>query len=366
MNTLAKTAVKTTTEQSAKTAAKPPASEAANAANAAATGAHDAPRRDSRRMRAIVISRPGEARLQDAERPEPGPGQVLLRLEGCGVCGSSVPVWEGRSWFDYPQPPGAPGHEGWGRVVELGPGVTSIAEGDRVAALTYRAHAQYDVADAAALVRLPSALDRIDVPGEPLACAVNIFARSGIERGQTVAIIGIGFLGALLTRLAAHAGARVIAISRREFALDVARRFGAAETIAMDDQARILSEVSRLTGGRRCERVIEAVGLQRPLDLAGELCAERCRLVIAGFHQDGPRQVNLQLWNWRGLDVVNAHERDPRVYVDGMRRAVQLIADGVLDPTPLYTHRFPLQRLGDALELARERPDGFMKALVTP
>ena len=86
---------------------------------------------------------------------------------------------------------------------------------------------------------------------------------------------------------------------------------GAAELIPMDDYWRILEQVKALTGGRFCERVIEAVGKQWPLDLAGELTAEGGRLVIAGYHQDGPRQVNMQLWNWRGLDVINAHERDP-------------------------------------------------------
>ena len=202
------------------------------------------------------------------------------------------------------------------------------------------------------------------VPGEPLGCAYNIFERSGIERGQTVAIVGIGFLGALLTRLASNAGARVIAISRRPFALEVARNFGADETIAMDDHQRIIDDVKRLTAGRFCERVIEAVGLQWPLDLAGELTAERGRLVIAGYHQDGPRQVNLQLWNWRGIDVVNAHERDPQRYVAGIRGAIDLMHSGVLDPTPLYTHTLPLDELGKALELTRTRPDGFLKALV--
>jgi threonine dehydrogenase-like Zn-dependent dehydrogenase len=194
---------------------------------------------------------------------------------------------------------------------------------------------------------------------------VNIFRRSGIEAGQTVAIVGIGFLGALLTRLASNAGARVIAISRRPFALEVARQAGAAETLLMDDHARILQEAKRLTEGRWCERVIEAVGLQWPLDLAGELTAERGRLVIAGYHQDGVRQVNLQLWNWRGIDVVNAHERDPARYVEGIRAAIDLMAAGVLDPAPLITHRLPLDRLGEALELTRRRPDGFLKAVVT-
>jgi threonine dehydrogenase-like Zn-dependent dehydrogenase len=93
---------------------------------------------------------------------------------------------------------------------------------------------------------------------------------------------------------------------------------------------------------------------------------ERGRLVITGFHQDGPRQVNMFLWNWRGLDVINAHERDPQVYVEGIRLAVDAVADGTLDPAPLYTHTFPLDRLGDAMETMRTRPDGFLKALVTP
>jgi threonine dehydrogenase-like Zn-dependent dehydrogenase len=316
-------------------------------------------------MRAGVIAAPGTATVRSTERPQPAPGEVLLELEGSGVCASSLPLWEGRSWFEYPQPAGAPGHEGWGRIVALGEGVLGLHEGQRVAALTYRAHAECDIAAADAVVPLPESLDGIAVPGEPLGCAVNIFRRSGIEAGQSVAIVGIGFLGALLTRLASNAGARVIAISRRPFALDVAREFGAAETIPMDDHWQIIERVKKLTDGRLCERVIEAVGLQWPLDLAGELTAERARLIIAGYHQDGTRQVNMQLWNWRGLDVINAHERDPGAYVEGIRGAVELMASGVLDPTPLYTHRFGLDQLGEALELTKNRPDGFMKALVT-
>jgi threonine dehydrogenase-like Zn-dependent dehydrogenase len=316
-------------------------------------------------MHAGVIAGPGQAALQTLEPPEPGPGQVLVRLEGSGVCASSLPLWEGREWFNYPQPPGAPGHEGWGRVAALGAGVTGLREGDRVAALTYKAHAEYDIAAADAVVKLPDTLADTAVLGEPLGCATNIFQRSEIRAGQTVAIVGIGFLGALLTQLATHAGARVIALSRRPFSLEFAQQAGAEHTILLDDHWKILEQVKALTDGKWCERVIECTGLQWPLDLAGELTAERGRLVIAGYHQDGLRQVNLQLWNWRGIDVINAHERDPQAYVDGMKRAVDLIVQGVMDPTPLYTHRLPLDRLGEALELTRTRPDGFMKALVT-
>jgi threonine dehydrogenase-like Zn-dependent dehydrogenase len=111
--------------------------------------------------------------------------------------------------------------------------------------------------------------------------------------------------------------------------------------------------------------VIEAVGEQWPLDLATELTRERGRLIISGYHQNGSRQVNLQLWNWRGLDVINAHERDPRAYVAGLREAARAVATGRLTPAPLYTHVFELDQVDQAMEMARSRPAGFFKALVT-
>lgn len=316
-------------------------------------------------MRAAIIESPRVSRVECVPRPEQGAGEVRVRLHGSGVCASSLPLWEGRDWFSYPTPPGAPGHEGWGVVDAVGPGVDGIAAGDHVAMLSQRAFAEYDVASAAAVVPLPHEIASRPLPAEALGCAMNVFRRTAIEPGQSVAVVGVGFMGALLVRLCAHAGARVIAISRRPFSLDVARQFGAAHTIVMDDHWRILDQVRGLTGGAGCARVIEAVGLQWPLDLASELTAERGRLIIAGYHQDGARQVNMQLWNWRGLDVVNAHERDEAVYLLGMREAVDAIRTGVIDPWALCTHAFALDELGAALDATRQRPDGFMKAVVT-
>jgi threonine dehydrogenase-like Zn-dependent dehydrogenase len=264
----------------------------------------------------------------------------------------------------FPTEPGGLGHEGWGWVDAIGPGVTKFADGDRVAILSGHAYAEFDVTGVDAAIHLPDSLAGMPFPAEPLGCAFNILGRSAIEPGQTVAIIGIGFLGALLTKLATDAGARVIAVSRRPFALEVARRMGAAETIAMLDHCTIIQRVRTLTNGAFCDRVIEAVGKQWPLDLAGELTRERGRLIIAGYHQDGPRQVNMQLWNWRGLDVVNAHERDPAIYLAGMRKAVEAVASGQLDPTPLLTHHYRLDELAAALDATRDRPGSFLKALV--
>jgi threonine dehydrogenase-like Zn-dependent dehydrogenase len=317
-------------------------------------------------MRAAVLTGPGRINIEEVQRPEPGPGQVRIRLEGCGVCASNLTPWAGPEWMQFPTDPGALGHEGWGVIDALGEGVEGLASGDRIAALSYKAYAEYDLAEADAVVRLPDSLAGQPFPGEPLGCAMNIFRRSEIVAGQTVAIVGIGFLGAILTRLASHAGARVIAISRRPFSLEVARSMGATETITMEDHNRIIGQVKELTGGTFCDRVIEAVGKQWPLDVAGEITRERGRLIIAGYHQDGPRQVNMWLWNWRGLDVINAHERDPKIYMRGIREAVEAVASGRLDPRPLFTHRFPLDQLDRALDATRDRPGEFLKALVIP
>jgi threonine dehydrogenase-like Zn-dependent dehydrogenase len=305
-------------------------------------------------MTAAVVASPGEVRLAQAPVPELTAGEILIRVEGCGVCGSNLPLWEGRPWFDYPLPAGAPGHEAWGRVEQVEPDGGGPAPGTRVAFLSDRSFAELAVARTADAVPLPAALDGTPFPGEALGCALNVLERSRIEAGDRVAVVGVGFLGLLLVQLAAGLGARVTALGRRPFALELAARVGAEETAALADAGEDAS----------FDRVIEAAGVQETLDVATKLVRERGVLVVAGYHQDGLRQVDLQSWNWRGIDVVNAHERDPARYVSGIRRAVTAVTSGLLDPTPLYTHRYRLDELPAALDAARDRPEGFVKALV--
>jgi threonine dehydrogenase-like Zn-dependent dehydrogenase len=315
-------------------------------------------------MHAAVFGGDGRIGVERLVRPQPAPDEVLVRLEGCGICASNLPVWEGQPWFQYPLEPGAPGHEGWGEIEALGAEVDGWRVGERVTMLSGKAYAQYDVAPASALTRVPDSLARRPMPGEPIACAMNIFRRSDIRAGQRVAVVGVGFIGGLLIQLARDAGAEVIALSRRDFALDAAQRCGATATIATEDRYAAIGAVQELTGGAGCERVIEAAGEQSTLDIASAISAEGGRLVIAGYHQNGPRQVDMQQWNWRGLDVINAHERDPAVAARGLDEAVQAVADGRIDPFALLTHEFTLGQMETAFGMLQQRPDGFMKATV--
>ena len=314
---------------------------------------------------AAVISAPCRIDLRRVEFRAPAAGEVRVQIEGCGVCASNLEMWLGKPWFNYPVEPGAPGHEAWGRIEAIGEGVTDLAVGDRVAMLSSHGFAEYDFARSNEVLRLPAALDGEPFPAEPLGCAVNIARRANIRRGETVAIVGVGFLGTLLTQLAANAGARVFALSRRRSSLKLAQEFGATATIEIHDKQQAVQSATELTQGRGCECVIEAAGKQESLDLASELTSERGRLVIAGYHQDGPRQVNMQLWNWRGLDVINAHERDPQVYVAAMREAIVAVQAGVMNPRPLYTHTFKLAELPQAFQAMERSPEGFVKALIT-
>jgi threonine dehydrogenase-like Zn-dependent dehydrogenase len=205
-----------------------------------------------------------------------------------------------------------------------------------VTGLSGHGFAELDVLREDELVQLPPELDDVPFPGEALACAVNVVRRADVRAGHAVAIVGMGFLGTAVARLCELRGARVTAVGR-------------------DDEP-----------DDTFTRVVEAAGTQASLDKASRLVATGGRLAIAGFHQDGPRTVDMQSWNWRGIDVVNAHERDPLKYVVAMREAVRLAAAGELDVGAFVTHTFELAALDDAFAAASERGHGFLKAVVCP
>ena len=137
----------------------------------------------------------------------------------------------------------------------------------------------------------------------------------------------------------------------------------ATEARRVVDAARAADRLLAVDLSYRFTRAAQALGA---LDLATRLVRVRGRLVIAGYHQDAERRVDMQTWNWRGLDVVNAHEREPRAYVDGIREAARLTVAGVLDVEALVTHRFPLDRATEAFDAASQRGPGFVKAWVAP
>src|SRR5690554_4717764 len=180
----------------------------------------------TRIMKAAVCESPGKYLIKAFPVPTFGANEILVYLKGCGICSSNLPVWEGRSWFNYLLEKGAPGHEGGGKIEETGSDVKSYFPGQWVALLSQNAFTEYNVVSENIVVPIPSQLEGMCLPGEPLGCAINIFNRCNIRKGQNVAVVGAGFIGLILSSLALREGANVVVISRNRSALKFAQRIG--------------------------------------------------------------------------------------------------------------------------------------------
>lgn len=308
-------------------------------------------------MRTLSLSAPRQGHVVDAVVPSPAAGEVLVRIRACGVCGSDLNAWRGVPGIEYPLPPGAPGHETWGDIAALGAGLADLQPGERVTGLMWNGFAEFGIARAENLVAVPAPFGDAPLLGEPLACATNVLRRSQMQPGQPFAIVGFGYLAALLVQLL-PTPAEWVAVSRREDSRALALRLGAHAAYDFSSVPQGLWDSFPI--------VFEAAGVQQALDYATWLTAYGGRLVIAGYHADGPRTVNMQSWNWKGIDVINAHERQPAVYVEALRAAFERLATRPLDLALLHTHTFPLERAGEAFAMAESRPSGFVKALVCP
>lgn len=300
-------------------------------------------------MRAVCLLAPREARIQQVPEPEPGPEDVLVCVRACGVCASDLNAWRGVPGVEYPLPPGAPGHEVWGEIIGTGQPVTG---------LVWNGLAEHSLARADHLVPLEPPFDQTPLLGEPLACAQNVVRRAAIQPGDRVAFVGFGYLAALAAQLLPGHVAGWVAVARRAESRHLALRLGAQ---AAYDFSEVPSDL-----WDSLPVVIEAAGVQQTLDYATWLTAYGGRLVIAGYHADGPRTVNLQSWNWKGIEVSNAHERQPAVYLAALRDALRIVAERRLDLAWMLSHQFKLDETPAAFAAAEAHPAGFFKAVVRP
>lgn len=312
-------------------------------------------------MLAAQVRAPRQVALVQQPRPVAGPGEVLVKVLACGVCGSDQNVWRGVAGADYPLPPGRPGHEVWGEVAEV-PGKSQLRPGQPVTGMVQDGFAQFTIAREDALLAVPpQSFGTRPLLGEPLACAANLVRRAGVQPGNRTAVVGFGYLAALAMRLLhpVDPGEWVV-VSRRSDSRALARRMGASAAYDFGEVPADLWDSFPV--------VIEAAGVQQALDYATWLTAYGGRLVIAGYHADGPRTVNLQSWNWKGIDVINAHERQSRVYLQGLREGLDSVERHGLaaELQALITHQWPLARTAEALATAELRPPGFVKGVVLP
>ena len=326
-------------------------------------------------MRAVELPAVGAPlRLTTRPIPQPGPGQVRVRVEACGVCGSDVFLQKG-GFGPAISLPVIPGHEAAGVVDELGDGVEGFAVGDQVA-LYYittppgdpwaaqgrpnispavrRMGVDVDGAFAEYVLRPPAALirPRAVVPPAVLAVLTDAVATPlhGLKRvahlqaGETLVVLGVGGLGSNAVQLGKAFGARVIAVTRSEAKLQLARELGADEIVAADAGDPVAA-VKGLTDGHGPDVVIQCVGSAAVDEQAIAMGGPGGRVVLIGSSLDQFRARAVDIF-WRELSVLGSRGFVP----DDIRDAVDLYLDGTIDVSHLVETVRPLEEANDAIE----------------
>lgn len=316
-------------------------------------------------MRHSQLIAPRTSEVVEGPIPEPGPGEVLLRVTACGVCASELHPWaEGVARY-----PRRFGHEPVGVVAGVDPGVSRFREGDRVTGLIRDGFAEFALASADVLLPVPDGVADESAFGEPLACLVNAQRRTPVDLADRVAVVGLGYMGLGMLQLLKLRGPReIVAIDVREDAREAARSLGANAVYHPDELPGDfrLTRFADWESERGFDVVVEGSGTQPGLTLAGELVRAHGVLSILGYHQGGPRQVDMAMWNWKAIDVVNAHVRRQHDLLESMRIGLELEAAGLLDLGSLVTHRYSLDEVDRAYGDLQEKPDGFIKAVIYP
>lgn len=313
-------------------------------------------------MRAAILEAPGKFEIVDRPKPVPSDNDVLVSSEVCGICTSELDMWEGGTDIEFPR---FAGHEVSGIVESVGSNVTDISPGDKVALYAEgEGFADYVKVPADWAVVLDDGIPFEHALGEPIACAVNGVKKTRPELGDTVCIVGCGFMGLIMLQLFLARGVgTVIAVDTRSSVLELAARLGAGRTLNPDSDD-VKKDVMELTNGKGVDIGVEAAGIQATLDLTSEVVRMEGKLVVFGFHQGPRRSVDWGYWNWMAFDIVNGHTRNRNAYVEGMRTGLKMLAGGKLLMEPLVTHRFAIENINEGFETAASKPNGYVKGVV--
>lgn len=314
-------------------------------------------------MQAAILSAPRRFDVQERDIPDPGPREVRVRAAICGMCTGEIEMWAGKvKDYEYPK---FIGHEVSGVVDAIGDRVEDVAVGDRVTVFAEeKGYAEHVVVPARWVVKLAEETPFDLALGEPIACSVNGVRKVDPQLGDSVCLVGCGFMGLIMLQVFEARGTGLrIAVDVRDSALELARQLGATHTFnpRRDD---VEEGVHALTGGNGVDIGVEAAGTQATLDLTTKLVRMEGTLEVFGFHQGGLREVDWAYWNWMAFRVVNGHTRNPDIYVEGMRLGIGLMERGGLDMEPLVTHRFRLDAINEGFAMAERKEDGFVKGVV--
>ena len=343
-------------------------------------------------MKALMKTRSGPgAELREVAAPEPGPDEVLIRVKAAAICGTDIHIY---NWDQYAQerikPPMIFGHEGCGEVIRVGSRVRGYAVGDLIAVETHipcgecfqcRTGSQH-ICERMAIIgvhtdglfaeyaRVPMACCWKLSPGtnpdlgailEPLGVAINGLLKEDINN-KSVAVFGLGPIGQFGLAAAAFWGAsRIFAVEPNAYRLEMARKLVPKATLLNPSQGDEVKAIMEATAGRGVDVSLEISGDSKGIKHAFHAVRKAGRVSLIGLPSN-PIELDLT------ADIIY---KEVRVYGSTGRLmwktwydAQKLLDSGSFDPTPIITHRFPLENYDQALSLAGSRQAG--KILLYP
>jgi L-iditol 2-dehydrogenase len=340
-------------------------------------------------MRAAKWYNNQDVRVEEMPMPQIGPGELLLKIEASGICGSDV-----MEWYRINRAPLVLGHEIGGKIIGVGKGVTRYKEGDRISAAhhvpcntcphclsgnhtvcnTLR-QTNFDPGGFAQYIRLPAInVDRgvFRLPEnmsyeeatfiEPLACILRGQRRANVQSGQCIAVIGSGIAGQLHIRLARAMGARlIIATDISEYRLEAALKSGA--DYALQASAGLVERIRQINDGRLADAVIICTGAASAID-QGLRAVERGGSILF-FAPTGPDitiPISINDIFWRNdITLTTSYAGSPADYL----KALQLIQSGTVPVQSLITHRLSLNETGLGFKLVAQAQNSI-KVIIEP
>lgn len=339
-------------------------------------------------MKAVRLEQVGQLRLRDVEKPHAGPGELLVRVEACGICGTDRHLFHG----EFPaRPPVTLGHEFTGIVEAVGPGVTSFRPGMRMTgdpniacggcAQCRRGRvnlcekleaigihrdggfANYVIVPQNQAYALPDDLDPLHGAFcEPLACCLHGVDLAGIRTGDTVVVLGGGVIGLLVVQLARLAGAaQVVLVTRSAEKRALAERLGATTSFdpnASDPIEALVGKDGLLPGGG--DVVIECAGVRETVEQSPRLARKGGTVLILGVLPQGTK-TEIEPFDilFRELRIIGSFV-NPFTHA----RAADLIASGTIEVAPLISRTLSLEEAVDAITSPARA--GEIRALICP
>lgn len=342
-------------------------------------------------MRVLRLHGPRDLRMHDEPVPEPGPGEVRLRITSVGVCASDLHYYrDGRIGSTMVTEPLVIGHEAAGIVDALGDVVTSHNIGDRVAIeptnpcgeCQFCRAGHYNVCPnvrffgtppedgcfreyltwpAALALKIPDSMSHDEAAiVEPMAVGIYAVRLADVRPDQTIAVLGAGAIGLSVVQAAKVAGVKRIIVSEPVAARrDLAKRLGASEVIDPSN-TDAEKEFSRLTDGFGPDVVIECTGEDEATREASRIVRILGRIVVVGIPDRDDYTFEASACRRKEMTVVFCRRSNLTA-----ETAIEWIADGKVDAECMATHRFPLEDTAKAMELAMSKSDGVVRAIVT-